>query len=245
MKYLLILLVFFAHIMAEDSKQKVTIGAGPYIQTQPYKGVDDILLPSPVIFFDNGLFYVRWSRAGVYFLGEKKEDYAWGFSLTIQPRTYGYAASEIVGMHTRENTFEGGVAFSAQKDKAYIELMALSDVMGRYDSWIFKTEAGYDFEYGKFSFYPSLIFIYQTAQFTNYYYGVETDEVNAQRAAYVPSEGLQIGAQTYIKYPLTNELSALINLRVDKLSQEAINSPLVDEEYIYSGLASLIYTFEY
>jgi len=123
--------------------------------------------------------------------------------------------------------------------------MALSDILGRYDSWIFKTEAGYDFEYGKFAFYPSLIFIYQTAQFTNYYYGVETDEVNAQRAAYAPSEGLQIGAQTYIKYPLTNELSALVNLRIDKLSQEAINSPLVDEEYIYSGLASLIYTFEY
>jgi outer membrane protein len=73
MKYLFLLMMLFAaHVMAEESKQKVTIGAGPYIQTQPYKGVDDILLPSPVIFFDNGLFYVRWSRAGVYFLGEKK-----------------------------------------------------------------------------------------------------------------------------------------------------------------------------
>ncbi|MDD2790012.1 MAG: MipA/OmpV family protein [Sulfurimonas sp.] len=245
MRYLLVFLLLFSQLVAEDSKREITVGAGPYIQTQPYTGVDDLLLPSPVIFFDNGLFYVQWSRAGIYFLGEKKEDYAWGFSLTVQPRTYGYDSSDIEGMHTRENTFEGGLAFSAKSDKAYIEMMALSDILGRYDSWIFKTEAGYDFEYGKFSFYPSLILIYQTAQFTNYYYGVEADEATAQRASYSPAEGLQIGAQTYIKYPLTNELSALVNLRVDKLSNAATNSPLVDEDYIYSGLASLIYTFKY
>lgn len=245
MKYLLVFLLFFAQAIADDTKQKVTIGAGPYLQTQPYAGVDDLLLPSPVIFFDNGLFYARWSRFGLYFLGEKKEDYAWGFSLTVQPRTYGYDSSDIAGMDTRENTFEGGVAFSAKTDKAYIELMVLSDILGRYNSWIFKSEIGYDFEYGKFSFYPSLIFNYQSSQFMNYYYGVESHEATLQREAYSPSSGLQIGAQTYIEYPFTEELSAFVNLRVDKLSKEATNSPLVNEDYIYSGLASLIYTFEY
>ncbi|MCD6433730.1 MAG: MipA/OmpV family protein, partial [Sulfurimonas sp.] len=88
MKYLLILFLICIGIQAEDKKQTITIGAGSYIQTQPYKDVDDIVLPSPVIFFDNGIVYVRWSRVGIYFLGNEKDDYAWGFSLTTQPRTY-------------------------------------------------------------------------------------------------------------------------------------------------------------
>jgi len=245
MKYLLVLLLFFAQASASDIKQKVTIGAGAYLQTQPYAGVEDLLLPSPVIFFDNGLFYARWSRFGLYFLGEKKEDYAWGFSLTVQPRTYGYDAEDIAGMETRENSFEGGVAFSAKINTLHVELMALTDLLGRYDSKIFQGDIGYDVKYGKFSLYPSLIFIYQSSQFMDYYYGIESYEATPQREAYSPASGLQIGAQTYIEYPLTEKLSAFVNLRIDKLSQEATNSPLVNEECIYSGLASLIYTFEY
>jgi outer membrane protein len=245
MKYLLAFILLFAQAIADDTKQKVTIGAGPYLQTQPYKGVDDLLLPSPVIFFDNGIFYARWSRFGLYFLGEKKEDYSWGFSLTVQPRVYGYDSSDIAGMHTRESSFEGGIAFSAKKDKAHIELMALTDVLGRYDSKIFQGEIGYDLEYSNFSIYPSIFAIWQSSQFVNYYYGVESDEATLQRAQYTPSSGLQVGIQTYIEYPLTEKLSAFVNLRADKLSQEATDSPLVNEDYIYSGLASLIYTFEY
>ncbi len=245
MRYILIFFLLFLNLNAQDEKQKLTIGFGPYIQTQPYENVDNILLPSPVVFYDDGLFYIRWSRAGIYFLGDKQDDYAWGFSLTTQPRTYGYEKDEIVGMDERETTWEGGLAFSAKIDKAYIEIMALTDVMDRYDSWILKTEAGYDFQFGKLSLYPSLILIYQSSDFLNYYYGVKKEEELGSRKEYIPNNGFLLGAQTYIKYPFTNELSALINIRADRLSKEVTDSPIVTEDYIYSGLVSLIYTFEY
>jgi len=246
MRYVLILLLFLNLNAAVKEKQKLTIGFGPYIQTQPYEKVDDILLPSPVIFYDDGLFYIRWSRAGIYFFGDKQDNYAWGFSLTTQPRTYGYEKDEIKGMDERKTTWEAGLAFSAKIDKAYIEIMALTDVMDRYDSWILKTEAGYDFEFGKLSLYPSLILIYQSSNFSNYYYGVkQSEESTSGFTQYTPNNGFLLGAQTYIKYPFTNELSALINIRADKLSKEVTDSPIVTEDYIYSGLVSLIYTFEY
>ena len=246
MRYILIFLLLFLNLSAQEEKQKLTIGLGPYIQTQPYENVDNIILPSPVIFYDDGLFYVRWSRAGIYFFGDKQDDYAWGFSLTTQPRTYGYEKDEIEGMDKRETTWEGGLAFSAKTDKAYIEIMALTDVLDRYDSWILRTEVGYDFEIGKLSLYPSLIFMYQSSDFSNYYYGVkESEVVNSGFNKYTPNDGILLGAQTYIKYPFTDKLSALINIRADKLSQEVTDSPIVTEDYIYSGLVSLIYTFQY
>ncbi len=148
-------------------------------------------------------------------------------------------------MDERRNTWEGGLAFSAKTDKAYIEIMALTDMLDRYESFIVKTEAGYDFEFANFSLYPSLIVIYQSSDFLNYYYGVKKSEELGSRKEYIPNDGFQIGAQTYIKYPFTKNLSALVNLRIDKISNEATNSPIVEEDYIYSGLLSLIYTFEY
>jgi len=250
MKYILVLLLVLSTLNAAESKQKVTIGAGPYFQTQPYKDAQTIFIPSPVIFFDNSLFYVRWSRAGVYFLGDKKDNYMWGFSVTAQPRPNGYKASDspyLTGMDTRENTLEGGLAFSAQYDDIYIEVMALTDLLDRYDSWILKTEIGNKYSLGDFSFYPSLIIVYQSDKFVDYYYGIKESEVATSRytSAYNPKGGFQLGAQTYINYPITDNWAALVNIRADKISQDSANSPLVDKEYIYSGLVSLIYTFEY
>jgi outer membrane protein len=248
MKRVLIFILLLTTILFAKDK-KVTIGAGIYTQSQPYKQVKNLLLPSPVVFFDNGLFYVRWSRFGLYFLGEKKETYSWGFSLTAQPRTLGYKASDSLylnGMEERKSTFEGGIAFSASfKQKQYIEVMLLADMLNRYNSWVARAEIGDEYKIGNFTFYPSIVLLYQPQKFLNYYYGVKTTEVTNSRPQYSPSGGLEYGAQSYIKYPLTKELSVLVNLRYDKLPKSATESPLIEKNYIYSGLFSLIYTFEY
>jgi outer membrane protein len=249
MKFFLLFLLFFAGHLFADQKQKVTLGFGPYIQSEPYKGTSSLILPSPVIFFDNGIVYARWSRFGIYFLGEKKEDYAWGFSVTAQPHTLGYKASDssyLTGMDERKSTFEGGLAFSASYHKTkYIEVMLLADMLHTYKAWIGRVEMGDEYKLGDFTFYPSLILLYQPRKFIDYYYGVKDSEATTTRPAYNPGSGLEYGAQTYIKYPFTKKLSALINLRYDILANSAQNSPLTDKSYIYSGLASLIYTFSY
>jgi len=255
MKHLILAALFFFTLHAQDSnlepdkKQKFTIGLGAYAQSQPYKGVDSFVVPSPVFFFDNGLFYIRWSRAGIYFLGDKQENYSWGFSLTVQPRVFGYNpenSQELQGMDERETTFEGGLAFSALHNKSYIEIMLLTDVLNRHDSWLIKTEVGDEFELGHFTFYPSLIVSYQSADFVNYYYGVTQREASKTSFnLYEPGAGFQVGAQTYIEHPITDELSLLLNMRADSIPYSARNSPILESSVIYSGLASLIYTFTY
>ena len=246
MKYIITLIILFTSLLFAGEKQKITIGAGAYVQSQPYANVNTIVLPSPVIFFDNGIFYVRWTRIGLYFLGEKTDDFSWGFSLTAQPRAFGYESSDIVGMDERKDTWEGGLAFSMQKNDAYLEVIALHDVLNSYKSWIINTEIGYDFKIADFSFYPSFIAEYQSKDFLDYYYGVRSVEAaRSSQTAYLPKAGMQLGVQTYIKYPFTKNVSALVNLRVDKLPSQATSSSLVNEDYMYSGLASLIYTFEY
>ncbi len=244
MKYIILLIAVISSLLAE----KVTLGAGAYMQTQPYKNVDALITPSPVIFFDNSLFYVRWTRAGVYFLGDKQDESAWGFSLTAEPRVNQYKANDssyLTGMEDKESSIEGGIAFSASYDKAYIEVMALTDVLARHDTWIVKTEIGYEFEVNDFTFYPSALLSYNSSNFMDYYYGVTQNEATTTRNMYSTQNALQYGVQTYVKYPLTENLAAFGNIKAEKLPAEATDSPIVADDYIFSGLVSLIYTFEY
>lgn len=248
MKKVLLILLIISSVYAENSSQKITIGAGPYLQTQPYKGVDNILLPSPFIYYNSDLFYVKWTRVGMYFYGAKSDEFSWGFSLTAQPRVYGYKASDssfLTGMQERKTSIEAGLAFTLQKEKAFLDVLLVTDILHKSDAWIEQTELGYEFNFGKLQLYPSFLLTYQSATFTDYYYGVKAAEATTSRRQYSANAGFQIGLQTYIQYPLTKKLSTLVNLHAEKLSSQARQSPLVEENTIYSGLVSLIYTFEY
>ncbi|QOP40882.1 MipA/OmpV family protein [Sulfurimonas marina] len=251
MRHLFLGLLLFVNILfAEKEKQNVSIGFGPYVQSQPYKSTSNIILPSPVIFFDNSLFYVRWSRAGIYFLGDKGEDFKWAFSLTAQPRTLGYKPSDseiLSGMDERKSTIEGGLAFSAKYKDTYIENMLLHDLLGYNKSWVNRTEIGTKYSVANINFYPSIVMLYMSDKFVDYYYGVKENEVNLSlnRPAYKAGNGFEFGVQTYIGFPIAKNFSALFNFRYDLLPKSAKNSPLVAENYIYSGLASILYNFEY
>ena len=231
----------------------ISIGIGPYFQTQPYKGVAPIYVPSPVLFYDNGIVYARWTRFGVYFYGHKankeaKERYSWGFSLTAQPRPNGYKPSDsdaLRGLEEKKTSFEGGVAFTLSGDGKYLEAMVVTDMLERYNSYIAKVEAGLKKKVGIFTFYPSIVGVYESKKFTTYYYGITTQEASkTPYAPYDPNGGVRIAAQTYISLPLYKEFSAFFNLRIDHLSKSAKNSPIVDDDYVYSGLASILYTFK-
>jgi outer membrane protein len=125
--------------------------------------------------------------------------------------------------------------------------MLLTDMLERHDSWLLRAELGNKYAFGDFTLYPSLLFIYQSQDFNDYYYGVTSSEVdlNIGRTFYKANAGLQLGAQAFLNYELNEKWSLLTNIRADKLPDEVANSPLLDEEYIYSGLVALMYSFEY
>ena len=251
MKKLLGLLLLLTHSLLADD---LTLGLGPYFQTQPYKGASAIVVPSPVIFYDNGIIYARWTRFGLYFYGHKAskkagDDHSWGFSLTAQPRPNGYKPSDsssLAGLDEKKTSFEGGLAFTIYGNDKYLEAMLLTDLLGRYDSYIAKVEAGMKQKIGDFTFYPSIVGVYESKKFTDYYYGISQEEARrTPYAVYQPNGGLRVGAQTYISYPLYKKWSAFFNIRVDRLTNNAKNSPIVSDTLIYSGLASVIYTFDF
>lgn len=241
-------LLLFTLFLVQLGAQTLTLGLGPYMQSQPYKQSDPLLSASPIIFYDNSLVYIRWTRAGIYFAGSKSDDLSWGLSLTAQPRPFGYLAKDsqyLEGMDERKNSLEGGIAFSLQKEKIFFEITAMTDLIYENDAYVIQSELGYELKLADLEIYPSLILGYQSSSFVNYYYGVTQKESRAQRAFYTPKGGYSFAMQSYFYYPLNKKLSLFANLKAQTLPNEAQTSPLVEQNTIYSGLLSLLYKFEY
>ncbi|WP_345992028.1 MipA/OmpV family protein [Sulfurimonas sp. HSL-1716] len=246
MRFFLLLFILFFHLIADDKKTPLFIGAGPYIQTQPYKGADAIIVPSPVIFFDNGIFYVRWTRVGLYLFGNSKDNFNWGISLTAQPRPFGYKSSDsaILEDMNRDSSFEAGPALDVEYKNTFFSAVFFHDILNRSNSYIVRAELGHHLAMGKLDFYPSIMAIYHADKFNNYYYGVRQSEATASRPAYSPSSSIDLAFQTYARYAFTEKWSALLNFRADYLGKEEQNSPIVSDKYMFSGLISLMYRLE-
>ncbi len=241
MRFLLIILLLLTQLLA---KENFYLGVGPYIQTQPYKGLSSRLYTSPVIFFDNKIFYIRWSELGVYIAGESKDNYSWGLSIAAQPLTLGYRANrstELNGMSNKNNTVEGGLELDVKYKNLLFSLTTFHDLLGNNNSYDGHFQIGTTLHVKKITFYPSILITYYTKHFNNYYYGVTKNETRSWRPFYQASGGFNYACETYIKYPLTKKLQILSNFEIQYLNKSIQNSPIVNSAYIYSALVSVIY----
>ncbi len=243
----LVMLAFAMAAAAEEAggePRNAYLGAGAYVQTQPYAGADAKVLPSPVLFADNRLFYVRWTRVGMYVYGQQN----WGISITAQPRPFGYAPEDapiLAGMAERKTSWEAGLAIGGEFEHGFAELTWFRDVLGNSEGSLLRLELGCFIETGKWTFVPSLFVIRYDDAFNDYYYGVRPGEATAWRPAYTASAGFNFAAQTYVKYSFTKHWHFLGNLRGDLLAGTIEDSPLVEKGHMLSGLLSVMYSFSY
>ncbi len=236
----LIFLIFASLLRAENS---FSFGAGPYMQSQPYKGTDAFILPTPVIFLEYEIFYVRWSQIGVYFYGG--ED--WGFSLMAQPRTYGYKADDsryLTGMDERKSSWEGGLSLAAKNDLGFAEIIYAHDLLNSSNRSLVRLKVGSKLKHEKWTFVPTLMLFWFSKGFNEYYYGVKQEESTLLRTEYHPNASLNGAFETYINYQINPEWGILTNIRADYLNSTITNSPIVGDNYIASGMISLLYTFQ-
>lgn len=256
MKRLIFFCLFIISLSA--SGDKLTLGAGSYIHSQPYKNADPVVLATPIIFYDHTPFYIRWTRIGAYFLGSKSDDFSWGLSVTAQPQIIGYyeetglgslssrkRTAILRGMSERESSWEGGLALSLFKDELYAETMVMHDILGRYNALKLRAEIGVIKKTGKLTFVPGLMAIWLSRPFTNYYFGVPDNEadLSINRPAYQADAALNLAAQIYVKYEFTPQWSTLTYFRTDRFGKSITESPLVGHDYMYSGMVSILYKF--
>ena len=144
-------------------------------------------------------------------------------------------------MMNRDSSIQGGLGFDMQYKENFFNFVLFQDLLDKSDSYLARAEIGQHIKIGKIDLYPSIIASYHAAKFNNYYYGVTSNEATPVRTPYSPSSSVDLSFETYAKYELSNEWSALLNFRVDYLGKSEQNSPIVSDKYMFSGLISLMY----
>lgn len=226
------------------TEKRAYLGAGPYVQSQPYTDTDAFVLPSPVIFFDNRLFYVRWTRVGMYLYGQQ----SWGISVTAQPVPLHYEASDsplLAGMADRNSSWEAGFAIGGENELGFAELSLFHDILGNSNGTKLRLELGKFIRTGRWTVVPSVLAIGLSEDFNDYYYGVRPGEATASRPAYTAGSGVNLAAQTYLMVDITKNWHILGNLRADYLAATITDSPIVDQDWIFSGMISVLYSFPF
>lgn len=229
---------------AASNQNNAYIGAGPYIQSQPYQGAAPLVLPTPVIFFDNRLVYVRWTRIGLYVFGKQN----WGVSLTAQPRPWGYEGTDsswLSGMEQRQPSWEGGVAIGGKNRWGFAELTYFQDVLNRSNGSLVRLELGKTVTSGRWFNMPSVYVIRYSDAMLNYYYGVRPQESTLQRPVYDAKAGINFALQHFLMFEMSKHWFFCANARVDYLASEITRSPLVDDQWMGSVMVSLLYKFVY
>ena len=85
---------------------------------------------------------------------------------------------------------------------------------------------------------------YSNHLLVDYYYGISNQEAaNSGLSAYNPKGAWSLFAGTSIIYQFQKHWQASVMLRVNKLSSEITNSPMISKEYMTTGIVSLGYRF--
>jgi outer membrane protein len=169
--------------------------------------------------------------------------------LVARARFDGFDADDsrfLAGMKDRHESVDAGVAATwrlgeTRAGELELEARVTADLLGRSDGMEAALELGLErwLADRRLLVRPGLAVVWQDDDLVDYYYGVRADEAAAGRPAFEGSAALDIEAGLTVLYRLTPRLGALALVRVKRLGDEIVESPIVEDREAYLALVGL------
>lgn len=150
----------------------------------------------------------------------------------------------LVGMGDRENTFLAGLVIQAElPGNVDLELGYEYDVLDRIGGGEASLSLSKGLQFGIFRITPKLGFNYLSKDISNYDFGVAANNATAARPAYELDSTTSIEAGIGVFIEITREWLFLVNVSIENLSDEVVDSPIVDQDSVVKGFAAINYAF--
>jgi outer membrane protein len=224
------------------SKVQWSLGIGAFSSPRPYVGAENSQIVAPLIevtykkiyvqgiqagyrFFDTGKFALD-ARAGIVFNGLDPED-----------------SEFLEGMNKRRPTIEGGFVFDWKPGKFRLSNALYTDLLGRS----YGQQASSDFSRTwtfsayRWGFTPSIGVVWQSSNFVDYYYGVTPEEARPGRPPFEGHSVINFRSSLFGYIFMTLRLRFVALVRVQRLDNEIIDSPIVDQQRGIFGLVGISY----
>lgn len=240
MKHIALTAIFCALIFANDNnssknlfelnqdKYRLSLGAAGVFKNSIYRNGQNLFMPFPIINANYGDFYIKSPEAGYNF--EIFNNIYLSPIVTYKFDGYKVSSSSYMnGMANRNNSFYAGgrIAYSSGANTIYVN--ALQDIANNSNGAV--ATIGYDYFYINLPFIvsPSIKYTFQNAMYSNYYYGVNTNETTPTRSYYSPGNTSFGSVNLYTSMMVTNKISIFSNIGVSLYDRQITNSPIVDK----------------
>ena len=150
----------------------------------------------------------------------------------------------LTGMGDRENTMLAGLVIQAELPVGVdLELGYKHDILDRIGGGEASLNISRSLQYGIFRITPKLGLNYLSADLSNHDFGVPANSATAARPAYQPDSTISIEAGIGLFIEITRAWILLVNVSMEKFSDEVTDSPIVDQNAVVKGFAAINYTF--
>lgn len=222
--------------MTTFADNKFGIGIGTGYSNSIYKGADNKTYPMPLMDIDYGKLYIKGATVGytVY------QDDIFAASLFLNPLG-GFAvdgedlASGYDGIDDRDFQSMFGIRVDA-KTGVYGIRTGLSAQGGKEGSEFKLSAFKPIYVNDKLVVVPSIHLKGYTKQFTDYYFGVTSEEANRSssiNSSYDADAGYSFGVNLSAEYSLTDNIALMSFLGIEKFSSEISDSPIVESDVLF------------
>lgn len=221
---------------------ELMMGAGVEFETSPYKDVDDEFSPS---------LYIRWEKDPMFVEIEDRlrVGYEWRdftFSAIAQYQDDGYDEDDgdfLEGMDERKSTVAAGLEVEYETPFGEVGVEMMADVGGKHKGWEMSLDYGKSFELDRFFIQPFVEVNWQSGKMADYYYGVKDSEARSWRPAYDPGSVVNFEVGFEVFYMFSEHWMLVGRMETEFLDGDIKDSPIVDEDVLYSGSLGIVYAF--
>lgn len=232
------------------------VGANVAGGRNPFLGEDNVAALIPVVAYKGERFYANLGNPGLSFFNGSTNFGGLGYSL-VQTDDYNIDLvgrvramglypddnDDLEGLDDRDPGFDLGVTARWQGAFGELNAQVLADVSNTSDGQEVILGYAYPFKHGQWSLRPELGISWQSSDLNDYYFGVDTDEATARRAAYDAGSTVTPYAGIEFEYAIDQRMDLIGGVGVGRLGDEVSDSPIIDERNLAGGYLGLSYRF--
>ncbi len=226
------------------SDTKYGIGITFSVAQRPFEGVDNQLTSLPYLSFRYKDLYVEGTDVGFKLVAKEK----YSLDIVVTPRYYETQPSfanngELDGIDKTKQTFFAGLSSQYRSDFAIYTVQLLKDIKESDGTELVATISK-SFKVSKsLSLSPALGFTWQDSNLVDHFYGVQANEVIANRPLYKAQSSLNYYASLTTVWSMTKQVQLLAQLKYEVLGSGITRSPIVNETAITSYVLGTVYRF--
>lgn len=230
-------------VFAQANTTSIGIGGG--LIDSPYKGYGSIKSPIPYINFDNDYVYVKGLAAGYYVLKEKEQQLTVGlYYLPFYFKPGDSDDRQMKLLNKRHSTMMADVTYTRSGDWGYAYGTVSGDMLNETKSLLVHAGYGYPITGDSWSITPSVGAVWANDKHNDYYYGVSRNESNRSGLKYFDAKSsITPHVQLAGRYSLTENIGVSGGVRLDFLTGDAKDSPMISDSTVTSVFMGVHYKF--